>query len=732
MSTRLAARPCPRSTVDHQRQFCPPSRDAQSRDSRCRAAGRDKLALGRVLLWLLGFGAGGFWALVSSAVSVAAAETSGPAPTAFLQFIRSQADQLRAGDAVPRTRGDWETRRQALRNALIEAWGGFPAEPCPLEPRVLGTLQREGYRIERLLLQTRPGNWMTANAYVPDRPGKVPAVLCVHGHWRLAKQEPVVQARCIGLVRQGFFVLVVDACGAGERATGKALGEYHGEMTAATLYPSGLTLSGLQVYENRRAVDYLQSRPEVDATKIAITGASGGGNQSMYAGTFDERITATIPVCSVGNYRAYLGAACCQCEVVPGALRFTEEGDVLGLAAPRALMVINATGDARQFSVAEARVSLERASAIFHLYERDAAVRHTIIESGHDYNQAMREAMYGWVRQHLAGSGTGQPFPEVPLKTEDPEVLRCFPGDSRPDDFVTLPQFAAAEARRVLTALPLPAQADTWPPLRDARATALRDRVLGGWPSPAPLALAAQSVDGGRTWLQYDSEPDLKLGTLFVPTADGKRTVVLLDCIEPAQTLATPLAQQLAGAGWSLLIPELRATGRTAVPGDTIGSAPDHNSAEWSLWIGRPLLGQWAWDVHRSVAALRAHRPDACQSLSLVGRGQAGPVALVTAALDDSFRQVACLDSLVTMVSAVPYRGQRLGIFAPGILRHAGDIPHLAALVRSERVVLAGGVLPDGRVASALEVQQVFAPVTHLRPIRLVPADQLSAALAAP
>jgi dienelactone hydrolase len=90
-------------------------------------------------------------------------------------------------------------------------------------------------------------------------------------------------------------------------------------MVGATLLPIGLPLSGLQVYENMRAVDYLLTRPEVDGSRLGITGASGGGNQTMYAGAFDERFKAVVPVCSVGTYQSYVGAACCMCEVVPGA-----------------------------------------------------------------------------------------------------------------------------------------------------------------------------------------------------------------------------------------------------------------------------------------------------------------------------------------------------------------------------------------------------------------------------
>ena len=287
------------------------------------------------------------------------AETAAlPPAQQFLVWVKHRGQELRQADLPPAHVADWQKRKAEIRAGLLQAWGGFPEKPCDLAPQSMGVLQRDGYRVEKFIFQTRPGIWMTSNLYLPDKAGKLPAVLCVHGHWRGAKQDPAVQARCIGLAKLGFVVLAVDAFGAGERGLGKALGEYHGEMVAATLLPVGLPLSGLQVYENMRAVDFLLTRPEVDGSKLGITGASGGGNQTMYAGAFDERFGCVVPVCSVGNYQAYLGAACCMCEVVPGALTFTEEGGILSLVAPRALMVINATRDAHQFSVGEAQKSI--------------------------------------------------------------------------------------------------------------------------------------------------------------------------------------------------------------------------------------------------------------------------------------------------------------------------------------------------------------------------------------
>src|SRR5205807_3100128 len=141
------------------------------------------------------------------------------------------------------------------------AMGALPDRPCDLEPKVVGVLKRGGYRVEKLLFQSQPDVWVTASAYVPEgAKGKVPAVLVVHGHWAGARRDPVVQARCLGLVKLGFFVLAVDAFGAGERYTKPARGTYHGALYGSTLWPVGQTLLGLQVYDNHRAVNYLCSR----------------------------------------------------------------------------------------------------------------------------------------------------------------------------------------------------------------------------------------------------------------------------------------------------------------------------------------------------------------------------------------------------------------------------------------------------------------------------------------
>jgi len=231
-----------------------------------------------------------------------------------------------------------------------------------------------------------------------------------------------------------------------------------------------------------------QTRPEVNGEQIGVTGASGGGNQTMYAGAIDERLKCVVPVCSVGTYQAYLGAACCMCEVTPAALSYTEEAGVLSLVAPRGLMLINASRDSFQFSVGEAKKSLAAARKVFHLYGKEDHARHAVFESKHDYNQPMREAMYGWMTRHLKGEGDGSPIAEPKFETEEAEALRCFPGESRPDNFVTLPKFAAAEGQKILSRRAIPDHAQQWQTDQMLMREAL-PRVLGGMPKRTPLSV---------------------------------------------------------------------------------------------------------------------------------------------------------------------------------------------------------------------------------------------------
>lgn len=641
-------------------------------------------------------------------------------------FLRAEAKKLREKDQPPATRKEWHDRRATLIKRMREAMGPVPDKDCPLEPRIIGTLKRDGYSIEKVIFQSRPDIWVTASAYVPTNvKDKVPAVLVVHGHWAGARRDPVVQARCLGLVKLGFFVLAVDAFGAGERYTKPAPGTYHGALYGATLWPTGHTLLGMQVYDNRRAVDYLQTRPEVDGSKLGVTGASGGGNQTMYAGATDDRFGAVVPVCSVGNYQAYLHAACCVCEVLPGALKFTEEGDVLGLVAPRALMVINATQDGIQFSVAEAKKSIVAAAPIFKLHGVEEKLKHVTFESPHAYNKAMRETMYGWMTRWLKGEGKGEPIPEPDHKVETWDDLACFPDPAkdRPKGSLLLPEFAGRVGRELVKKHGVkPQHVEDWEARAMLMRGILRRDILGQTPSlPTPEAASTSWFTGGiwrasRT-VQVESGVALSVRLSLPQPEKAQDICVILDLNGGKAAEESSIGEALLNAGRLLVCPDLRGTGATQPKGDAIAGAPDHNSTEHSLWTGRSLLGQWVHDVQRliewlpnQIKADPALKNINLRKLTIIGIGPAGIIALAASAiLNDRLTAVVAIDAPVSYVTDQPYApGTRMGLLAPGILR-AGDIPHLAALTCPRKLQIIGGVRMTGGALKQKELEEAFA-----------------------
>lgn len=641
---------------------------------------------------------------------------------AYLDFVRAQ---VPASPAPPATAEGWERRLASVRAGLSKALGRMPREDCDLEPEVLGASVVDGVAIERLTFQSRPGVRVTANFYRPEKvEGRCAAVLSVHGHWAWARIDPHVQARCLGLAKLGYVTLAVDAFGAGERAVEPAPGTYHGGLLGASLWPTGVSLLGLQVYDNRRAIDYLISRPEVDAGKLAITGASGGGNQSLYAGATDPRLAAVVPVCGVGTLESYIGTGCCVCETLAGGLTFATTGDLLALIAPRALLVINATKDAVQFSVAEARKSVAYASMRYRALDASAKIRHLPVESGHDYNREMREALYGWLDLWLRGEGDGSPVAEPAFETLEPAALRCYPdGPSRPKSIATIPSFAASMGRARLEALPPAAdhlqrfEADA---LR--MRTDLRDDIFGGFPKEGRdrVRMAGKPGDGPEEFL-LEPEPGLTLrGVLHRPAGRKPKGTALLLRREGVATADDPLVASLLEIGRAVLTVDLRAIGGSKPESPAVGGLADHNEAEWGLWIGRPLLGQWAWDAigwldlleKLSLGTLegagREESPD-LRRATLVGVGPFSLVALVAGGLGTKAEGVAISGGPVSFVGEAPWAKWDMGVIAPNILE-VGDVGHLATLVAPGRLAVAGGVEVDGREVAQARLNEAFAP----------------------
>jgi hypothetical protein len=384
-------------------------------------------------------------------------------------------------------------------------------------------------------------------------------------------------------------------------------------------------------------------------------------------------------------------------------MTYTEEWGVLGLVAPRGLMVINATRDAFQFSVGEAKKSIAQTSKVFQLYDKPSHVRHVVIDSGHDYNQPMREAMYGWMTLHLKGEGNGDPITEPELTTEDPELIRCYPGDSRPDDFVTVPQFAASRARAITLT--------NGPPLHKMHWEA--ERLWRGDGFEQLFHTSLGTATGSRELSATDQPGEFLLETeegITLPVRSQqearrvRQRVILLDLDAGAAAAESELAKKLVDAGIQVITIDLRATGVTAPPGDAISRTLDHNSAQWGLWIGQPLLVQWIRDLRSLLDALGEEKIET----SVVGNGAAGVVAVCAAIADSRVSRVAALESPLSLVSDTPYTKGRVGILVPGMLHRIGDIAQLLALCAPRPLLVAGGAAGNGEKLKPAELERLL------------------------
>jgi len=224
-----------------------------------------------------------------------------PANTMMGDYLTALVDEQFAKRAALltglKTAEDWDRHAASIRNSMA-AWTG------PLPQRVTGAINRDRYRLEKILFESRPDFLVSANLYLPKNyPGPRPAVLNVIGHSPAGKATDKVQRRAIAQARKGFVALVVDCIGQGERQVADYAnvhsppGNVH-QIVGTQAFIAGTHVFNFMVWDTIRAVDYLVSRPEVDPKRIACTGCSGGGMMTTYVLAFEPRITVAVPACN--------------------------------------------------------------------------------------------------------------------------------------------------------------------------------------------------------------------------------------------------------------------------------------------------------------------------------------------------------------------------------------------------------------------------------------------------
>lgn len=606
-----------------------------------------------------------------------------------------------------RTGADWERHRQQLRQTLLTCAGLWPLpERVPLDPRATEPLDHEWCTVQRVYYQVWPGVYNDGFLYLPktfaEQPA--PAVLNPHGHWTGGNTHPDVQARCLVLAKFGYVVFSPF--------------QQHFEDL-----PIGVSHQTVMIWNNIRALDYLESRPEVDRDRIGCTGCSGGGLQTQMLLAVDERVKAATIVGMTCDYREILFpyALHCGCNHFPNVMRYTDQPELSTLNLPRPVQYL--TMDDWTHSFRE-----DNYPTIQALYAANGAAGRTDCRywaTPHLYEKQKREVMYAWMERWLRGRDVAAgSVPEPEVTTFPPEELEKLTLDFPENQgFPHLGELARTWFRYRTRTLATQAE---WKAYR-AEMKAAAVELLGEkfiLPREAQAEVVRREVAGGvaTEWLCYPSEGNLRVPALLaepVSLAEGQKLPVVIlvdphgkdwlwaesDSDSPADSSLVTRHLPLATRHSELvLLPDVRFYGELQLsslrglapkhlqhkPFSLIGEPENPNYEEtWArnalLW-GRPLPGQAATDLRAALDYL-ATRPEAdLRRVRLVAAGPLAAAALFAAVLDDRIRSVE-----------LDFQGRSWGNgqlpLVANVLRH-GDVCQWAAAL-ADRAVKLAGLAPD-------------------------------------
>ena len=560
-------------------------------------------------------------------------------------------------------------RRQAeAREKILRMMGGLPEESVPLNMRRTGVLERGDYRVEKIVYESLPDFFVTANLYIPTTgSGPYPAVLQPLGHSQTAKARGLYQSLSIGLAKYGFVVLSYDPVGQGERTifydehlesslVGSSTQEH--QMVGVQSLLAGESFARYRVWDGMRGIDLLQSLPEVDGTRIGVAGCSGGGTLTAYIAALDDRVTVAAPACYMSAWEEQLGGTGPQDaeQQFPDQLK-----DGIGHAdfaiafAPKPYLICNTTDDF--FPVEGGERTFEEAQRIYGILGAEDKIGRFVGPGPHGMRPDTRGAIYAWMKRWLKGETGDAPEPDFPIEYDE-------------DLYVT-------ETGQVATSLG-GETASTWNIKRCAEIQAARPRAdLRGAvmkltrykPFTGALNARTESKEQGDGYrietLRYDAEPGRQTpATLCVPDAGRANKKTVLYTGERASDAAA-----LCSGGYTVLAIDLAGTGETA---SDWGSYSEgwfgSDKVSWlALMVGRPLVGLRMADIVRGLDLLAQRNLLADGKASGVAKGTAGVSLLHAAAVDARLSRLVLENPLVSYraIAETPIHRQIFDVVLP-------------------------------------------------------------------
>lgn len=624
-----------------------------------------------------------------------------------------------AAMASLRTAEDVRARQRYIHAKILQALGGFPAKKTPLNAHVTGALERDGYRVEKLIYESLPRYYVTANVYVPTTgEGPFPAVLGTAGHAIDGKAFQLYQRGFIGLAKRGFIVLAYDPPDQGERleyldpATGKSLVS---SITAAH------TMSGLQcmltggniakyeLWDGIRAVDYLLTRKDVDPKRLAVVGNSGGGTQSAYMAAVEPRLAAAVPSCYITSWKALWEGPGPQ-DAEQDFTDFLKDGldfsAFLIAFAPKPIEMLTATKDF--FPIEGARATYAKARRIFSLLGAEDHAGYFEYNDTHGWSKPRREATYAWLEKWLQGRAESQP--EGDFETEPAQDLNC----------TQTGQVATSLHGKTVQILNEELATRMYPHRRAARleSTEALGKLIAARLAIAPPQSAPKATKLGRIArsgyvidrVRIESEPGIIVPALvFVPGRMSRRRKTVIAANEEGKAFdAEPGGrfEHLVRAGYVVVAPDLRGFGESRPPEKgKSGYRGAFQTDMQAILVGKTMVGMQVFDL-LCVFQYAAARPDVDASrISVIGKGIAGVIALCAAAIQPRIQSVVMQNSILSYMDLVRtkvYPEELQDLVVPGVL-HDFDLPDIAKAL-GKKVAVVDPQRADGAAMPHAEV----------------------------
>jgi cephalosporin-C deacetylase-like acetyl esterase len=616
-----------------------------------------------------------------------------------------------------RSAGDWKARQMRVRKVLDEIIGPFPPRTA-LNARVLETSRKDGYVIEKIVFESRPKFYVSGCLFIPEvRKGKAPVILNVIGHTDIAFRSPSYQRLLLNLVKKGFLVFAMDPIGQGERlqyydpAQRRSL--VGGPTTEHSYLGTQCFLAGSSAahyftWDGIRAIDYLISRPEIDRTRIGVTGISGGGTQTSYIAALDERVAAAAPTCYITSLRRLLesiGPQDAEQNFNGGLRRGIDHADLLEVRAPRPTLVVSTTRDF--FSIQGARETFTEAKDAFRTLGAEDNL--TMVEDDHDhgYTRKTREAIYRFFQEHL--NNPGNPADEE-VHILRPEELTVTPTGQVSDSLggETVFSLNQAAAKKLVDRLQESRQA------LPSHLSRVRDeaREVSGYVPPAD---PSRTIFRGRyTRAGYHVELFALTGPgigilpvlLLVPETSGPHPALIYLHPQGKAAAAQPEGEmeRFLKQGFAVLAPDLSGTGELGQVNEA--------TAFLGVQVGQSIAGIRVADIARCLGFLKTREDIDSGRISALARGEMCVPLLHAAVLEESLRQIVLIEPLLSLESVVMSRFYYLdpGSMISGMLT-AYDLPDLAAALAPRKLVLVDIFNQFRQPASAESISQELAVV---------------------